>query len=48
MVVIKLLTKGLHDLVIVVKRRDEEPISLEEMKQRPATTRRGKRHPRGA
>lgn len=28
------LMEDLHDLAIVAERRDEEPISLEEMKQR--------------
>lgn len=28
------LTEDLHDLVVVAERRDEEPISFEEMKRR--------------
>jgi len=40
MAVIKLLMEDLHDLAVVAERHDEEPISLKEMKQRPATTRR--------
>jgi len=34
MAVIKLLMENLHDLAVVAERRDEEPISVKEMKRR--------------